>query len=72
MAVSKATDDIANSESLKLARTVDPEGLRTIGVLTQMDLVDDNVDIIKDFNKLATPLKLGYVGVYLRSTKKSD
>ena len=24
MAVSKATDDLANSESLKLARTVDP------------------------------------------------
>ena len=69
MAVSKATDDIANSESLKLARTMDTEGVRTIGVLTQMDLVDENVDIIKDFNKLATPLKLGYVGVYLRPSK---
>ncbi|CAN5951084.1 unnamed protein product [Sphagnum jensenii] len=40
MAVSKATDDLANSESLKLAREVDPEGLRTIGVLTQMDLIE--------------------------------
>lgn len=37
-----------------------------------MDLVDESIDIIKDFNKLATPLKLGYVGVYLRPTKKSD
>lgn len=32
--------DIANSDSLKLAREVDPEGLRTIGVLTKMDLMD--------------------------------
>lgn len=71
MAVSKATDDLANSESLKLARTVDPEGSRTIGVLTQMDLLDESVDIFKDFTKLTTPLKLGYVGVYLRTTKKS-
>jgi dynamin 1-like protein len=59
MAVSKATDDLANSESLKLAREVDPEGLRTIGVLT----------LIKDFNNLANPLKLGYVGVCLRAAK---
>ena len=32
LAVSKATDDIANSESLKFAREVDPRGERTIGV----------------------------------------
>jgi dynamin 1-like protein len=69
MAVSKATDDLANSESLKLAREVDPEGLRTIGVLTQMDLTEDNQDLIKDFNNLANPLKLGYVGVCLRAAK---
>ena len=47
MAVSKANDDLANSQSLKLARTVDPEGARTIGVLTQMDLLDEGVDIFK-------------------------
>lgn len=69
MAVSKATDDLANSESLKLAREVDPEGLRTIGVLTQMDLIEENLDLIKDFGNLSNPLKLGYVGVYLRGSK---
>eukprot|EP01041_Mallomonas_annulata_P005619 gene5619-11342_t len=35
LAVSAANQDLANSEGLKLARTVDPEGARTIGVLTK-------------------------------------
>ena len=34
-----ANTDLANSDGLKLAREVDPEGLRTIGVLTKVDLV---------------------------------
>lgn len=34
LAVSKANDDLANSEGLKLARDVDPQGLRTLGVIT--------------------------------------
>lgn len=38
-------------------------------MLTQMDLIDENLDLIKDFNNLANPLKLGYVGVYLRANK---
>lgn len=34
-----------------------------------MDLIEDNLDIIKDFGNLANPLKLGYVGVTLRANK---
>lgn len=34
-----------------------------------MDLIEENLDLIKDFNNLANPLKLGYVGVYLRANK---
>jgi len=34
LAISKASDDLATSDSLKLARAVDPEGSRTIGVIT--------------------------------------
>lgn len=34
-----------------------------------MDLIEDNIDLIKDFHNLANPLKLGYVGVYLRPNK---
>ena len=40
LALSKASDDLANSESLKLAREVDPQGMRTIGVITHLDIVD--------------------------------
>jgi replication fork clamp-binding protein CrfC len=38
--VSAANVDLANSDLLKLARSVDPQGLRTIGILTKLDLMD--------------------------------
>ena len=40
LAVSPANQDLANSDALKLAKEVDPEGLRTIGVITKLDLMD--------------------------------
>ena len=39
LAVTPANNDLANSEGLKMAREVDPEGQRTIGVLTKIDLM---------------------------------
>ncbi|KAJ7491231.1 P-loop containing nucleoside triphosphate hydrolase protein [Mycena latifolia] len=39
LAVTGANQDLANSEGLKMAREVDPEGTRTIGVLTKVDLM---------------------------------
>lgn len=39
LAVTPANQDLANSDGLKMAREVDPEGLRTIGVLTKVDLM---------------------------------
>lgn len=39
LVVTPANQDLANSEGLKMARNVDPEGLRTIGVLTKVDLM---------------------------------
>ena len=38
-AVVDATNHIGNQEALALARTVDPEGRRTVGVLTKCDVV---------------------------------
>lgn len=46
MAVSPANNDIAVSDGLKIARQVDPEGERTIGVLTKIDLMDEGVDAL--------------------------
>ncbi|ORZ37105.1 Dynamin central region-domain-containing protein [Catenaria anguillulae PL171] len=40
LAVSPANVDLANSDSLKLAREVDPSGNRTLGLLTKLDLMD--------------------------------
>lgn len=40
LSVTAANTDIANSDSLKMAREVDPKGERTIGVLTKIDLMD--------------------------------
>lgn len=37
LAVLPATEDVANSEALKLASEVDPARKRTIGVLTKVD-----------------------------------
>ena len=46
MAVTPANQDLANSDSLKLARRVDPQGNRTIGVLTKVDLMDEGTDCV--------------------------
>ena len=40
LAVSPANSDLANSDAMKIAKEVDPEGLRTIGVITKLDLMD--------------------------------
>ena len=37
LAVTAANQDLVNSDGLKLARAVDPDGLRTIGVLTKVN-----------------------------------
>lgn len=39
LAVTAANTDLANSDGLKMAREIDPEGTRTIGVLTKVDLM---------------------------------
>lgn len=40
LAVSPANMDMATSESLKLAKEVDPDGRRTLAVITKLDLMD--------------------------------
>ena len=44
LAVTPANTDLATSDALNLAKQVDPDGLRTIGVLTKLDLKD--IDLI--------------------------
>ena len=67
LAVTPANQDLANSDALKLARTVDPEGLRTLGVISKLDLMDKGTDAKDIFEGKIIPLKKGYVGVVNRS-----
>jgi len=72
LAVTAANTDLANSDGLKLAREVDPEGLRTIGVLTKVDLMDQGTDVIDILAGRVIPLRLGYVPVVNRGQRDID
>lgn len=69
LSVNAANTDLANSDGLKLAREVDPEGSRTIGVLTKVDLMDEGTDVIDILLGRVIPLKFGYVPVINRGQK---
>lgn len=69
LAVTAANVDLANSDGLKLAREVDPEGQRTIGVLTKIDLMDQGTDVVDILAGRIIPLRLGYVPVVNRGQR---
>ncbi|KAF5379871.1 hypothetical protein D9757_007201 [Collybiopsis confluens] len=72
LAVSPANVDLANSDGLKLAREVDPEGNRTIGVLTKIDLMDTGTDVVDILAGRVIPLRMGYVPVVNRGQRDID
>ncbi|KAG0289231.1 vacuolar protein sorting-associated protein 1 [Dissophora globulifera] len=72
LAVTAANTDLANSDGLKLAREVDPEGARTIGVLTKVDLMDAGTDVVDILAGRVIPLRLGYVPVVNRGQRDID
>lgn len=72
LAVTPANIDLANSDALKLAKEVDPGGLRTIGVITKLDLMDEGTDAREVLENKLLPLRRGYVGVVNRSQKDID
>ncbi|XP_034459170.1 dynamin-1a isoform X3 [Hippoglossus hippoglossus] len=72
LAVSPANSDLANSDALKIAKEVDPQGMRTIGVITKLDLMDEGTDAKEILDNKLLPLRRGYVGVVNRSQKDID
>jgi hypothetical protein len=61
--------DIATVDILERAHKADPEGVRTLGVLTKLDLADADmaasaVEVLQNKTK---PLKLGYIAVKNRN-----
>ena len=55
-----------------MARKVDPQGQRTIGVVTKLDLMDEGTDARDILENRFLPLKKGYVGVVNRSQRDID
>ena len=64
--MSPANSDLANSDALTLSRMVDPDGKRTIGVITKLDIMDRGTDACAYLRGEVVPLRLGYVGVVNR------
>uniref|UniRef100_A0A8C5AH26 Dynamin-1-like protein n=1 Tax=Gadus morhua TaxID=8049 RepID=A0A8C5AH26_GADMO len=67
LAVSPANSDLATSEALKLARDVDPEGRRTLLVVSKLDLMDAGTDALEVLLGRVIPVRLGIIGVVNRS-----
>ncbi|KAK7241426.1 mitochondrial fission protein [Aureococcus anophagefferens] len=72
LCVSAATQDLANSDALLLAREADPSGARTIGVLTKVDAMEDGTDCAPTLRNELLPLKLGYVAIVCRGQRDLD
>ncbi|XP_028304806.1 dynamin-1-like protein [Gouania willdenowi] len=67
LAISAANTDMATSEALKVAREVDPDGRRTLAVVTKLDLMDAGTDAMDVLMGRVIPVKLGIIGVVNRS-----
>ncbi|CAN1803028.1 Dynamin-related protein 3A [Linum perenne] len=67
LAVTAANADLANSDALQVAGVADPDGYRTIGVITKLDIMDRGTDARNLLLGKVIPLRLGYVGVVNRS-----
>lgn len=69
LAVITANTDMATSEGLQLAREWDPEGSRTVAVVTKLDLMDSGTDAYEILSGKIIPVRLGIIGVVNRSQK---
>uniref|UniRef100_A0A672MJP7 Interferon-induced GTP-binding protein Mx1-like n=1 Tax=Sinocyclocheilus grahami TaxID=75366 RepID=A0A672MJP7_SINGR len=60
--------DIATTEALRMAQKVDPEGLRTLAILTKPDLIDRGaeIDVLNIVQGKVIPLSKGYIIVRCR------
>ncbi|XP_078595347.1 dynamin-1-like protein isoform X19 [Branchiostoma floridae x Branchiostoma japonicum] len=67
LAVTSANTDMATSEALKFAKEVDPDGRRTLAVITKLDLMDAGTDAHDVLMGRVIPVKLGIIGVVNRS-----
>jgi len=67
LCVIPANNDISTSDALLLAREVDKEGKRTLGVLTKVDIMDKGTSALPILRNEIIALNHGYVAVKNRS-----
>jgi len=72
LAVTPANSDLANSDALTLSKQVDPQGKRTLGVITKLDIMDRGTNALKYLKGEVVPLRLGYIGVVNRCQADID
>ena len=67
LCVCAANVDVTTSDGLRMAQQVDKEGIRTLGVITKIDIMDRGTNAKKVLLGQEVSLRLGWVGVKNRS-----
>jgi len=67
LCVVPANADMTTSDGLQMARQLDPKGIRTIGVITKIDIMDRGTNAKRMINNQEVQLRLGFVGVKNRA-----
>ena len=71
LAISAADVDLANSEALLAGRRNDPLGVRTLGIITKIDMTEPTA-AVRTLTQKDYPLHLGYIGVICKPIKEKD
>ena len=67
LCVLPANADMTTSDGLQMARQLDPKGIRTIGVITKIDIMDKGTNAKRMIEGKDVTLRLGFVGIKNRS-----
>lgn len=67
LAVCPANADLTTSDGLQMARELDPKGVRTIGVITKIDIMDKGTNAKRMIEGKDVHLRLGFIGIKNRS-----
>jgi len=58
---------MTTSDGLQMARDLDPKGIRTIGVITKIDIMDKGTNAKRMIEGKDVQLRLGFIGIKNRS-----
>ena len=67
LCVLPANQDMTTSDGLQMARQLDPKGIRTIGVITKIDIMDKGTSAKRMIEGKDVQLRLGFIGIKNRS-----